>query len=71
MDWNFDHQLSPSKRKFLYYNKSLHFLRHAVPSQQHISNLSLIIEGTNKKVAQLILLLKSVGPNIFDIYAEK
>jgi hypothetical protein len=71
MDWNFDHQMSPSKRKYLYYNIYLLFSKHSVPSQQYIINLSLIIEGTNKKVAQLILLLKSIGKNIFDIYAEK
>ncbi len=67
MNWNFDHQMSPSKRKYLYYNIYLLFSKHSVPSQQYIFNLSLIIEGANKKVSQLILQLKSIEQNIFDI----
>ncbi len=52
MDFNFDHQMSLSKSKYLYSNNCLHFLKRAVPLTINISFSS--IKNSPKKLPNLL-----------------
>ncbi len=45
MDWNFDHQMSLSKRKCLFSNNCLCFLQHALPLAKCLSAKCLLAKG--------------------------